>query len=158
MDAPRREPFDLWIARTIGSRASLVVHTILFLSSFSLYFFGIAFEDILIGLTTILSLEAIYLALFIQMTVNRTTESLQEVQEDVGEIQEDVHGLEENVEDISEDVEDISEEVEDISEDIDKLQEEVKEDDQIDAAHGASLDQIKEQLKKLLDDVESLRK
>lgn len=158
MNGVTKEPLDVRVTRAIGSRTSIVVHTILFIASFGLYFFGIKFDDVLIGLTTLVSLEAIYLALFIQMTVNRTTESIQEVREDVGEIQEDVQGLEENVEDISEDVGEISEEVEDISEDIDKLQEEVKEDDQIDAAHGASLDHIKTQLQQLLKDVESFRK
>ena len=38
-------------------------------------------------LTTAVSLEAIYLSIFIQMTVNRNTQSLEEVEEDIEGIQ-----------------------------------------------------------------------
>lgn len=51
-------------------------------------------------LTTIVSLEAIYLAIFIQMTVNRNTEELQEVGQDIDEIQEDIDEIQEDVDDI----------------------------------------------------------
>jgi len=51
--------------------------------------FGLDFEHMLIILTTIVSLEAIYLALFIQMTVNKTSEEIEDVGEDIKEIQED---------------------------------------------------------------------
>ena len=81
---------------------------------FALGFAGIHIDTILLILTTAVSLEAIYLAIFIQMTVNRTTVSLEEAKEDIEDIAEDVEDLEENVEDISEDVEDISEDIEEI--------------------------------------------
>lgn len=56
-------------------------------------------------LTTAVSLEAIYLAIFIQMTVNRTTESLAGVEEDIDDIQEDIDDIQEDVsEDSIEDV------------------------------------------------------
>lgn len=47
-------------------------------------------------LTTAVSLEAIYLAIFIQMTVNRTSESLEEVEEDIEDLQEDIEEDETN--------------------------------------------------------------
>ncbi len=74
---------------------------------------------ILLVFTTIVSIEAIYLSLFIQMTVNQQAKSLKEVEEDVEDIQE-------NIEDIQEDVEEISEDVEDITEDDEKDEERKK--------------------------------
>lgn len=108
------EKISIKVTKWIGTPWSIIVHTILFLGIFSLRFLGFRVEDILLILTTAVSLEAIYLAIFIQMTVNRTTVSLEEAKEDIEEIAEDVEDLEENVEDISEDVEDISEDIEEI--------------------------------------------
>ncbi|MBI2601259.1 DUF1003 domain-containing protein [Candidatus Daviesbacteria bacterium] len=90
----------------VGTPASLVMHTILFVSIFILNIFGLDFDTLLLVLTTAVSLEAIYLAIFIQMTVNRNTESLESVEEDIEDIQEDVQGLEDDVEDITEDISD----------------------------------------------------
>ena len=103
----------------IGTNGSLIVHTIAFVGIFSLRFFAVPTEEILLILTTALSIEAVYLAIFIQITVNRTTESLagvemdiDDIQEDVDDIQEDVDSLETNIKGISEDyLEDSSEEV-----------------------------------------------
>lgn len=68
-------------------------------------------DKVLLILTTAVSLEAIYLAIFIQMTVNRTTTSLAGVEKDIGDIQEDVDSLEVNFKGISNDyVEDDAEE------------------------------------------------
>jgi peptidoglycan hydrolase CwlO-like protein len=96
----------------IGSTHSLLVHTLIFMSAFALILVGFDTNTILLFLTTIVSLEAIYLSIFIQMTVNRHAESLEEVEEDIGEIQEDVHELSEDIEEISEDIEEIQEEEE----------------------------------------------
>lgn len=121
----------LFIAVTewVGTTQSIFVHTILFILCFSLYFFGIKFSQILLILTTVVSLEAIYLSLFIQMTVTRNTESLEDVEEDIEEIQEDVEGiegdvegLEGNIKHIHANVRDLEADVEDISEDIDRIQ------------------------------------
>lgn len=108
------EKISIKVTKWVGTPWSIIIHTLLFLGIFSLKFFGFRIEDILLILTTAVSLEAIYLAIFIQMTVNRTTVSLEEAKEDIEEIAEDVEDLEENVEDISEDVEDISEDIEQI--------------------------------------------
>ncbi len=105
------------ITSWVGSPTSLAIHTLVFALSFAVGIFKIApWDMVLLILTTAVSLEAIYLAIFIQMTVNQHTESLREVEEDVDDIQEDIEELSEDVEEIQEDVEEISEEVEDISE------------------------------------------
>jgi len=87
----------------IGTPLSIIVHTVLFVSIFALKLVGFAFDDILLILTTVLSLEAIYLAIFIQMTVNKTTKSLKEVERDIDDIQEDVEDLGSDVKEISDD-------------------------------------------------------
>ena len=127
------EEASLRIRDWIGTPYSLIVHSLLFLGIFSLKFLGFGVDEILLILTTAVSLEAIYLAIFIQMTVNRQAESLKAVEEDV--------------EDIQEDVEDISEDMEDISEDLD--------DDQ--KLHQ-TLENIERQLQQVQEDLSSLQK
>ena len=102
----------------IGTSASIVIHTLLFIGIFALKLFKVPTEEILLILTTAVSLEAIYLAIFIQMTVNRTTlslagveEDIDDIQEDVDDIQEDVDSLETNIKEISEDYIDDSGEI-----------------------------------------------
>jgi hypothetical protein len=109
-------------SRWIGSESSLYAHTLLFIMAFVSITFGVSSDEVLLILTTIVSLEAIYLAIFIQMTVNRNTESLEEVEEDLDEIQEDIDEIQEDVEDIQEDVDDIQESHEDLAEDIDDIE------------------------------------
>jgi len=78
-------------------------------------------DKVMLVLTTAVSLEAIYLSLFIQMTVNKNTESLEDVEEDIEEIQEDVENVEGDIDRIQDHVEDLGEEFEDISEDLEKI-------------------------------------
>ena len=105
----------------IGSIPSLVVHTLVFLSCFLLPIFNIvSFDKMLLTLTTILSLEAIYLAIFIQMSVNKSSEQIEEIQEDIEEIQEDIDEIQEDVEEIQEDIDEIQEDVEEINDDDDE--------------------------------------
>lgn len=87
----------------IGSTKSLVVHTIVFVLAFALPLFGARFDMVLLVLTTFLSLEAIYLAIFIQMTVNKNTADIEDIQEDIEDIQENVDEIQEDIEDIEED-------------------------------------------------------
>lgn len=68
-------------------------------------------DRMLLLLTTVVSLEAIYLSIFIQMSLNFTRESLAEVEEDIDEIQEDVGEIQEDVDEIQEDVEEIEEQL-----------------------------------------------
>ena len=102
----------------IGSTGSLITHTILFAGCFLLIAFGINFERVMLVLTTIVSLEAIYLAIFIQMTVNKNTADIEDIAEDVEDIQEDVDEIQEDVDEIQEDIDEIQEDVEEIQEDV----------------------------------------
>ena len=121
----------------IGSISSLVIHTIIFVLSFMLPLFDIiSFGEMLLVLTTIVSLEAIYLSIFIQMSVNRSTQYIEIIHEDVN--------------DIHEDVSEITEDVSEISENIDEMQKEEEEDD--------LLDSIQETLLTLQKEVTTLKK
>lgn len=60
----------------IGSLQSLLAHTILFVLMFALHFFGVSISNILLIATTIVSFEAIYLNIFVQMTVNKHSKHL----------------------------------------------------------------------------------
>ena len=86
----------------IGSPSSLFLHTVFFAVMIFLAFSDIGFDKVMLVLTTIVSLEAIYLSIFIQMTVNKHGEDLEEVSEDIDEIQKDVDEIQEDVEDIEE--------------------------------------------------------
>ncbi len=106
----------------VGTNTSLVIHTCAFIGIFALRFFGVAIEEILLILTTILSIEAVYLAIFIQITVNRTTESLANVEEDIDDIQEDVDDIQEDVDSLETNFKEISEDyIEDSTEEVDVI-------------------------------------
>ena len=105
----------------IGSIPSLIIHSLVFLTAFLLPLFGLVeFDKMLLVLTTVLSLEAIYLAIFIQMSVNRSQEHIDDIREDIEEIQDDIEEISEDIEEISEDIDDIQEDIEDIAEDEDE--------------------------------------
>lgn len=137
------EKLSFKITNLIGTPMSVIIHTVVFASFFSLIFFGVSLNLVLLILTTLLSIEAIYLALFIQITVNRNTRSLEEVEEDIEEIQEDVEGLEDDVEEISEEIDDIQ--AEDVK---DNMQE---------AEAKVTLKNIEDDLEKLVHDIGSLK-
>lgn len=100
----------------VGSIPSLVLHTIFFIVSFALPVFGLVdFDKMLLVLTTVVSLEAIYLAIFIQMSVNKSSEHIEDLKDDVNEIQEDIDEIQEDIEDISEDIDEIQEDIEEIN-------------------------------------------
>lgn len=110
----------------IGSISSLITHTIIFILSFSLILFGIELDKILLVLTTILSLEAIYLAIFIQMSVNRQAQKIAIVEQGIDEISEDMEVMQEDVDEIAEDVEDIQEDIDEIQKDVEEIAEDVE--------------------------------
>ncbi len=94
----------------IGSIPSLIAHSIIFITAFLLPVFNLVSVDkMLLVLTTVLSLEAIYLAIFIQMSVNRSQEHIDDIREDIEEIQDDIEEISEDIDDIQEDIEDIAE-------------------------------------------------
>lgn len=97
----------------IGSTSSLIVHTFAFVIAFALPILQIvSFERMLLVLTTLVSLEAIYLSIFIQMSVNKNSQDIEIIQEDVGEIQEDIEEIEEDIDEIQKDVDEIQEDIE----------------------------------------------
>jgi uncharacterized protein YoxC len=183
-DPKQLEKTALQITKAVGSPASIVIHSLLFLGSFLLAFWGfVDFDRMLLLLTTIVSLEAIYLALFIQMTINYQSQSIaevsadveelsedvgeiqedvEEISEDVGEIQEDMEELQEDVEEISEDVGEISEDVEELQEDVEEISEdeekEEKEEEKRKQVQKETLDAIHHDLQRLLIDIEKLKK
>ena len=142
---PRTVYFFEYLTRWTGSIPSLIVHTILFGGAFALGFFHVApWDSVLLVLTTLVSLEAIYLSLLIQMTVNRHSESLKEVGEDVEGIQEDI--------------EEITEDVEGIQEDVEEMTEEDAEDAELEKRHLVSLEQLTKDVQRVLQDLEKFKK
>ena len=71
------------LVKWIGSLDSLALHTIFFIVMIFLAFSDIGFDKVMLVLTTIVSLEAIYLSIFIQMTVNKHSEELEDVSENI---------------------------------------------------------------------------
>lgn len=159
------EQFALSVTRGIGSPTSIIIHSLLFVGSFGLAVFGIVdWDKMLLVLTTIVSLEAIYLAIFIQMTINYTAEDVEEIQEDIDEIQEDVDEIQEDIEEVQEDVDEIQEDIEEVQEDVEEMSEDVEEmteEEQQDTKRKneqkGALAAIQTDLRKLLEDVERLK-
>lgn len=147
------------IVAGIGSTASLILHSLIFAGFFVLSLLGLlSWETMLLVLTTLVSLEAIYLAIFIQITVNRHTQSLREVEEDIDEIQEDVEELGEDMEDIQEDLEEISEDIEEIQEDVEEMNEEEDEKPKgRKPTKAQALDRLTADVARVLADLEALK-
>lgn len=139
----------------IGSVPSLIVHSCIFTLFFlSAFLHIVTVELVLLVLTTIVSLEAIYLAIFIQMAVNRNTQSLLDVEEDIEEIQEDVGEIQEDVAEVQEDVGEIQEEILDEQEDLFGNKTALGNGD---ARGEVSIERIQGDLERLLKDIEALR-
>jgi chromosome segregation ATPase len=100
-------------------------------------------DHILLILTTAVSLEAIYLAIFIQMTVNRHSQSLADVEEDI--------------EDLGEEVEDLGEDIGELAEDIEEIQDDEEEDVRKDRETRESIDSIENSLQRLITELENLK-
>ena len=109
------EKLALATTQHIGSTTSLIIHSFFFVGIFSLQWLHFNFDQIMLILTTVVSLEAIYLAIFIQMTINHQAYKLAEVSEDVEDISEDVEEISKDIDDIQEDMEDIGESDEELA-------------------------------------------
>jgi len=145
------EQFAFAVTRSVGSIESIIVHSMLFLGAFGSVWSGlVTFDRMLLFLTTIVSLEAIYLSIFIQMTINYQAEDIDEIQEDIDEIQEDVDEIQEDVDEIQEDVDEIQENVEEMTE-------EEREEEALQAGQAKTLEEIQAGLKKLITDIEHLQ-
>lgn len=135
----------------IGTPQSILAHTTLFIGIFILILFGISIDKVLLILTTAVSLEAIYLAIFIQMTVNRTTMSLVGVEQNIDDIQEDVEDLGEDIDDIQEDVGSLELNVKGISDDY--VEDDIDKNEVVKA-----LTDIEKRLSNLHEDIKVLKK
>jgi len=157
-DPKQLEKTALQITKAVGSPQSIAIHSFLFLGSFGLAFWGfLDFDRMLLVLTTVVSLEAIYLAIFIQMTINHQSANIAEVQEDVEEISEDVGEIQEDVEELQEDVEEISEDVGEISEDVEEMSEEDQAEEVEEEKQQKAIETIHHDLQRLLIDIEKLK-
>lgn len=87
------DKFPQNVTNYIGSFKSIIFHTIFFIGIFVLRFLGVSFSDVLLILTTIVSLEAIYLSIFIQISVNNHSKKLKEVSRDIEDIQENIEDI-----------------------------------------------------------------
>src|SRR5574337_827055 len=87
------EKLALRLTDLVGSPLSLLLHSLFFIVIFALMAFGWTFQDILLILTTVVSLEAIYLSILIQMTVNLQNHRLKGVEKDIDDILEDTEEL-----------------------------------------------------------------
>lgn len=140
---------------SIGSTTSIVLHTLLFVGIFVLHpLFGWTFDKILLVLTTAVSLEAIYLAIFIQMSVNMNTARLSEVSHDVEEIQEDVQEINTEVSDLEKDIEELSHDVEEITE---EMEEDEREADKKRTENRAAIEKVEQVVVRLLKNLENLK-
>jgi peptidoglycan hydrolase CwlO-like protein len=143
----------------IGSPASLALHTVVFIAFFAVSLLQLISWGLMFAiLTNVVSLEAIYLAIFIQMSVNRQSASLKVVEEDVGDIQEDIEELGENVEELGENVEELGENVEDLKEDVEDIQEDIGEIDKDDDDDTARVHRQAQMLDSLTNDVKAILK
>jgi len=147
------------ITSWVGSYTSLAVHTTVFALSFVSVLLGLIELDLmLLVLTTIVSLEAIYLAIFIQMSVNNQATILHEVEHDIDDIAEDIDEIQVDIDEIQEDVDEIQEDIDEIQEDVDEMTEEEKAEEARETHHAVTLEKLTNDLHRLLKDIESLKR
>ena len=107
----KAETIALSVTRGIGSIWSVAIHTLLFTGAFVLILLGVDFDRVLLVLTTIVSLEAIYLSIFIQMSVNYQGRALASVEKEIDEIAEDVEDIQENIDEMQDEIEVVDEKI-----------------------------------------------
>lgn len=151
------EMMALSVTRGIGSVTSVIIHTFLFIGAFALVFFGFDFDRVFLVLTTIVSLEAIYLSIFIQLSVNYQARALENVEKDIDVISHDVGEIAEDVEEIAEDVEEIQEAHEEIQEDIEEIQKDVDEIQSDVDEIQSDVDEIQKDVDEIQEDVEEIQ-
>lgn len=91
------------MVKWVGTTNSLIVHSVFFLLAFlSHWIFPISFDSVLLILTTVVSLEAIYLAIFIQRSVNQQATRLDDVEDALDDVEESLDDVEESIDDVEE--------------------------------------------------------
>ena len=143
------------ITKWVGSTASVLLHTLLFIVAFTLPYVypTVTFERMLLVLTTIVSLEAIYLSIFIQMSINLNNQNIESIQEDIEELGEDIEELGEDIEEIGEDIEEMSVDIEEISDDIEELGEDIEEISVDIEEIGVDIEEIQKDVDEIQEDV-----
>ncbi len=142
------DKFSDRITHWVGSTTSLVLHTLFFGLAFAAHWlFAWPFDLILLVLTTIVSLEAIYLALFIQRSVNQQALRLHYVEENLDDIEESIDEVERNLDEVEEAIDDVEESLTETEGDIaDIPTDTVKKLEQ-------PLDEVVDEIKQLLDEL-----
>lgn len=136
----------------IGSAASVSFHTVAFIIAFALPLLHIVtFDRMLLVLTTMVSLEAIYLSIFIQMSINMNNQNIEIIQGDIEELGEELEELGEDIEEIQKDVDELGEDIEELGEDIEEIGEDIEE-------MQKDVDELGEDLEELGEDIEEIQK
>ena len=104
------------VTDALGSTLSIIAHTLIFVGIFGLWAVGVGFDEILLVLTTAVSLEAIYLSIFIQRSTNRQARQIEAAVEEIRRnTEETLHRLaaltKQEIDDVQEAVEDIEEKI-----------------------------------------------
>jgi low affinity Fe/Cu permease len=107
------------VTNALGSTISVIAHSALFVAIFGLWVFGVGFDEILLILTTAVSLEAIYLSIFIQRSTNRQAvrieSAVDEIRRNTEETLVRLAALtKQEIDDVQGAVEDIDEKIEEI--------------------------------------------
>lgn len=107
------------ITHWIGTSSAIYTHLSFFTIMGLWYLFDVPDRDrILLILTTIVSLEAVFQGCFIQMTVNLQGRELNAVKTTMNEVQESVESVQTSVEEVQESVESVQETVEEVHEEV----------------------------------------
>jgi uncharacterized membrane protein len=158
-----KKNIDEHVTTWMGSMQSIFIHSILFIVFLTLPFYTtIGYDSALLILTTIVSLEAIYLALFIQISINRQTKVVEEISDDIEEVHEHVEEINESVDEIEKDVDELQEDIEDITE---EMEEDEKEEEHEEVQENKRkeeqklrLEKIEQTLEVLLKEIHNLKK
>jgi len=98
------------IIEWIGSTSSIIIHSVIFfITLISHWIFHFNFDNVLLVLTTVVSLEAIYLSIFIQRSVNQHSTRLEEVEESLDGVEESLDDVEQSIDDVEESLDDVEE-------------------------------------------------
>ena len=103
-DDEKIETLALSASNAFGSVWSVIIHTILFVCAFIFIATGTDLNKVLLVLTTFVSLEAIYLSIFIKMSSSKQSKTLERVEKDMDAIVDDVEEMKKDVEEIRVDV------------------------------------------------------
>lgn len=99
------EKFALRATQWLGTPISLIIHTIFFAFMLSWCVIDPKHrETLLLVFTLIVSLEAIYQMIFLQMTANIQAIQLTQVKSTMEEVQESVDSVQESVEEVKEEI------------------------------------------------------